>query len=94
MRSSRQPSSLSFILSYKIRHYRFKTAIFSWWFEHRFTFKSIRERLKRDFDDPKSFLFSFNASYRYIILACCFAHVDSLSAENMIPVLLSSAILI
>ena len=57
-----------------------------------FTLKSIRQRIKRDFDYFKIIFFSFNASYSFVILACFFAHVDSLSAENMIPVLLSSAI--
>ena len=42
----------------------------------------------------RSFIFCFNASYRYLILECCFGHVDNLSGKNMIPDLLSSAILI
>ena len=42
----------------------------------------------------RSFLFSLQASYRFLISTCYFAHLDGLSAENMIPELLSSAILI
>ena len=39
-----------------------------------------------------SFLFSLQASYRFLILTCYFARLNDLSAENMIPDLLSSAI--
>ena len=52
-------STLNIILSSKSRRYRFKTSIFTWLFEHRFTLKSIRERLKRDFDDSKIISFQF-----------------------------------
>ena len=38
------------------------------------------------------FLFSLQASYRFLISTCYFAHLHDLSAENMIPDLLSSAI--
>ena len=37
----------------KRRSDRFKTEIFSWWFEHVFTLKSLLERLKRNFDGSK-----------------------------------------
>ena len=40
----------------------------------------------------KSFLFSVQESYRFLISTCHFAHPDGLSAENLIPDLLSSAI--
>ena len=40
----------------------------------------------------RSFLFSIQASYRFLISTCYFAHLDGLSTENMIPDLLSSAI--
>ena len=40
----------------------------------------------------RQFDFSLQASYRFLISTCYFAHVDGLSAENMIPDLLSSAI--
>ena len=68
------------------------SAIFSSWFEHVFTLKSLLERLKRDFDGSKIVFFSLQASYRFLISTCYFAHLDGLSAENMIPDLLSSAI--
>ena len=42
----------------------------------------------------RSFIFCFNTSYRYLILECRFGHLDNLSGKNMIPDLLSSAILI
>ena len=40
----------------------------------------------------RSFLFSLQTSYRFLISTCYFAHLNGLSAENMIPDLLSSAI--
>ena len=40
----------------------------------------------------RSFLFSVQASYRFLISTCHFAYPDGLSAENVIPDLLSSAI--
>ena len=40
----------------------------------------------------RAFLFSLQASYRFLISTCYFAHLDGFSAENMIPNLLSSAI--
>ena len=40
----------------------------------------------------KSFLLSLQASYRFHISTCCFGHLDGLSAKNMIPDLLCSAI--
>ena len=40
----------------------------------------------------RSFLFSLQASYRFLISTCYFDHLNGLSAENMIPDLLSSAI--
>ena len=40
----------------------------------------------------RSFLFSLQASYRFLISTCYFAHLDGLSVENMIPDFLSSAI--
>ena len=39
-----------------------------------------------------SFLFSLQESYRFLISTCYIAYLDGLSAENMIPDLLSSAI--
>ena len=58
-----------------------------------FTLKSLLERLKRDFDDCKIvFFFCLQETYRFLISTCYFAHLDGLSAENMIPDLLSSAI--
>ena len=38
------------------------------------------------------FLISFKESCSFVISTCCFAHVDSLTTENMIPDLLSSPI--
>ena len=35
------------------------TAIFTWWFEHVFALKSLREGLKRDFGDIKMISFKF-----------------------------------
>ena len=40
----------------------------------------------------RSFLFSVQASYMFLISTCHFAHPDGLSVENLIPDLLSSAI--
>ena len=40
----------------------------------------------------RAFLFSLQASYRFLISTCYFAHLDGLSAKNMIPDLLSSSI--
>ena len=40
----------------------------------------------------RSLLFSLQESYRFLMSTGYFAHLDSLSAENMIPDLLSSAI--
>ena len=40
----------------------------------------------------RAFLFSVQASYRFLISTCYFAQLDGFSAENMIPDLLSSAI--
>ena len=40
----------------------------------------------------RSFLFSVQESYRFLISTHHFAHLDGLSAENLIPDLLSSAI--
>ena len=40
----------------------------------------------------RSFLFSLQASYRFLISTYYFAHLRDFSAENMIPDLLSSAI--
>ena len=37
------------------------------------------------------FLFSLQASYRFLISTCHFAHLDDLSAENLIPEFLTSA---
>ena len=37
----------------------------------------------------RSFLFSLQASYRFLISTCYFAHLDDLRAEKMIPDLLS-----
>ena len=45
----------------KLRRGRFKTAIFSWWFEHVFTLKSLLERLKRDFEGSKVVSFEFTS---------------------------------
>ena len=39
------------------------------------------------------FLFSLHSCYKFLNSACYFAHLCSLSAENLIPDLLSSAIL-
>ena len=38
------------------------------------------------------FLFSLQASYRFVISTCYFARLDGLSVGNMIPDLLSSSI--
>ena len=40
----------------------------------------------------RSFLFSVQESYRFLISTCHFDHLDGLSAENLIPDLLSSAV--
>ena len=40
----------------------------------------------------RAFLFSLQASYRFLISTCYFAYLDGFSAENMIPDLLSSSI--
>ena len=40
----------------------------------------------------RSFLFSLQESYRFLMSTDYFAHLDSLSAENMIPDLLNSEI--
>ena len=40
----------------------------------------------------RSFLFSLQASYRFVISTCYFAGLDGLSVGNMIPDLLSSSI--
>ena len=58
-----------------------------------FPIYKLLERLKRDFDGDRlrSFLFKFTkldfygSSYRFLISTCYFAHLDGLSAENMIP---------
>ena len=42
----------------------------------------------------RSFLFSLQATYRFLILTCYLTHLRGLSAENLIPDLLSSAIFI
>ena len=52
-------STENLILSSKTSPDRFKTAIFSWLFEHVFTLKSLLERLKRDFDGSKIVSFQF-----------------------------------
>ena len=54
--------------------------------------KSLLEGLKRDFDGSKIVFFSLEASYRFLISTCYFAHLDGVSTENMIPDLLSSTI--
>ena len=41
----------------------------------------------------RPFLFSLHACYKFLNSTCYFAHLCSLSAENLIPDLLSSAIL-
>ena len=41
-----------------------------------------------------SFPFSLQATYRFLISTCHFALLDGLSAENMIPELVSSVIFI
>ena len=41
----------------------------------------------------RSFLFSLQACYKFLNSTCYFAHLCSFSAENLIPDLLSSAIL-
>ena len=40
----------------------------------------------------RSFLFSVQESYRFLISTCHFAHLDGLRAKNLIRDLLSSAI--
>ena len=40
----------------------------------------------------RSFVFKLQGRYRFLISTWYFAHLDGLSAENMIPDLLSSAI--
>ena len=40
----------------------------------------------------RSFPVSFKTNYTFLISTCYFAHLDSLSTENMIPDLLSYAI--
>ena len=71
-----------------------RTQIFSWRFEHVFTLKLLLEHLKRYFDASKLVLFSLQEGYRFLISTCYFAHLDGLSAENMIREMLSSAICI
>ena len=63
-------------------------------FEHFFSLKSLLERLKRDFADCKIVLFSvYKQTYKFLISTCYFdSSRYGLSAENMIPDLLSSAI--
>ena len=69
-----------------------RTQIFSFRFEQVFTLKLLQERLKRDFNASMLVLFSFQEGYRFLISTCDFAHLDGLSAANMNPDLLSSAI--
>ena len=61
-------------------------------FEHVFKLKSLLERLKRDFDYCEIVFFCSHATYGFLISTRYFAHLDGLSAENMIPHLLSFAI--
>ena len=68
------------------------TGIFSLLFEHVFTLKSLLEREKRDFDILRSFLFSLQESYKFLISTCYLTHLHGLSAENLILDLLISAI--
>ena len=42
-----------------------------------FALKSIRERLKRDYDDSNLFFFPCNESFRFLISTRCSAHFDS-----------------
>ena len=49
-----------------------------------FAFKSLRERIKRDFDDSKLFFFTCKESFRFLIYTRRTAYIDSLSAASMI----------
>ena len=42
----------------------------------------------------RSFLFTLQGISRFLVSTCYFAHLDGLSAENLIPELVSSAIFI
>ena len=44
--------------------------------------KSLRERLKIDFDDPKLIFLTWKESFRFLISTRCSAYFDSLSAEK------------
>ena len=48
--------------------------------------------LKRKFDDSKIVFLSLEESYRFLISTCYFAHLDGLSAENVILDMISCAI--
>ena len=50
--------------------------------------KLLQDGLKHDFDDCKMNFFQLKESFRFLISKCYFAHVDSVSAENMISDLL------
>ena len=56
-----------------------------------FALKSLRERLKRDFDDSKPIIFTCRESFWFLISTRC-AHFDSQSAANMISDILTSEI--
>ena len=48
-----------------------------------FALKSLRERLKGDFDDSKLIFFTSGESFSFLISTCCSAHFDSQSGANM-----------
>ena len=51
--------------------------------------KTLLERLRRDIDDSKIVSFQFTSKFYVSHLTCYSARLDCLSAENMIPDLLS-----
>ena len=56
--------------------------------------KSLRERLKGDFDDSKPLFFTCKESFRFLIPTRCSAHFDSQSTANMISDMVRSEILV
>ena len=58
-----------------------------------FDLKSLRERLKRNFDDSKLF-FHFERKFWFLISTRFSPYFDSLSAANMISDMVSSEILV
>ena len=54
--------------------------------------KSLRKRLKQDFDDSKLIFFTSGESFSFLISTCCSAHFDSQSGANMKSDMLRSEI--